>query len=330
MDVFPAGDNGLWTEGPFSGALRDEKIFGRGVNDMKAGTLASVLTFIYLSEIRQHLSGKLTLTCVSDEETFGEFGARYLVDHRPDVLGDCVLNAEPSTPSTIRFGEKGLIWIELNVDTKGGHGGYPQVSANAIKIASAIIGELERLTEITGDMPGEVENHIDAGQEAFDALLGDGATDNLKRVSVNIGMVEGGEKVNMIAAHSRTQIDIRCPIGVSTDQVLRQFDEIIGHYPGTTYRIINRSEPNYVDPQHEMVEILQNNAEAVRGIRPQPNISLGGTDCRLWRQRGVPAFIYGPTPYNMGAPDECVTVDDLLGTVSVHVLSAYDYLAARS
>ncbi len=330
MDVFPAGDSGLWTDGPFSGALRDEKIYGRGVNDMKAGTLASVLTFIYLSEIRQHLAGKLTLTCVSDEETFGEFGARYLVDHRPDLLGDCVLNGEPSTPSTIRFGEKGLIWIELNVDTKGGHGGYPQVSANAIKIASAIIGELERLAEITGDMPGEVEDHIDAGREAFDALLGDGATDNLKRVSVNIGMVEGGEKVNMIAAHSRAEIDIRCPIGVSTDQVLRQFDEIIGRYPGSSYRIINRSEPNYVDPHHEMVEILRNNAEAVRGIRPQPNISLGGTDCRLWRQRGVPAFIYGPTPYNMGAPDECVTVDDLLGTVSVHVLSAYDYLAAQS
>lgn len=326
MDVFPAGDATLWAGGPFSGALRDDKIFGRGVSDMKVGTLASILTFIYLSEIRQHLAGTLTLTCVSDEETFGEFGARYLLDHRPDVLGDCVLNGEPSTPHTIRFGEKGLVWIELNVDTKGGHGGYPQVSANAIKIAAAIIGEIEQLTDMRGDMPGEVEERIDAGREAFDAMLGDGATDNLKRVSVNIGLTAGGEKVNMIAAHSRTEVDIRCPIGVSTDQVLKRFDDIVTRYPEASYRIINRSDPNYGDPNHEMLEILQNNAEAVRGIRPQPNISLGGTDCRLWRQRGVPAFIYGPAPNGMGAPNEYVTVDDLLGTVAVHVLSAFDYL----
>jgi len=329
MDVFPAGEAGLWADGPFSGSVRDGKLFGRGVNDMKTGTLASILTYIYLSELREHLTGRLTLTCVSDEETFGEYGARYLIEHRPEVRGDCVLNGEPSTPNTIRFGEKGLVWIELLVDTKGGHGGYPQVSANAIKIAAGIIGELEELGQIAGDMPGEVEEHIDAGRDAFDALLGEGATDYLKRVSVNIGRIEGGEKVNMIAGHSRTEVDIRCPIGVSTEQVLRKFDEIVSRVPEASYRIINKSEPNYVDPRHEMMTILQENAEAVRGIRPTPNISLGGTDCRLWRQRGIPAFVYGPTPYNMGSPDEYVTIEDLLGTVEVHVLSAFDYLSKK-
>ncbi len=327
MDVFPAGDASHWTDGPFSGSIRDGRLYGRGVNDMKTGTLASILTFLYLADLREHLAGKLTLTCVSDEETFGRWGAQYLVKHHPEVLGDCVLNGEPSTPHTIRFGEKGLIWLELLVDTPGGHGGYPQVSANAIKIAAKIIGEIEQLTEITGDMPGEVEDRIEAGRDRFDEMLGAGATDNLKRVSVNVGLIEGGEKVNMIAAHSRTEVDIRCPIGVSTDQVLRHFEEIIGRYPEASYRIINKSEPNYVDPNHQMMRILQDNAEATRGIRPTPNISLGGTDCRLWRQRGVPAFIYGPTPYGMGAPDEYVTIDDLLGTIEVHVMSAFDYLA---
>jgi succinyl-diaminopimelate desuccinylase len=75
-----------------------------------------------------------------------------------------------------------------------------------------------------------------------------------------------------------------------------------------------------------MVRIIAGNAESVRRIRPYPAISIGGTDCRLWRERGVPAYVYGPTPYAMGAPDEHVTLNDLLGTVHVHVLSAYDYL----
>lgn len=72
--------------------------------------------------------------------------------------------------------------------------------------------------------------------------------------------------------------------------------------------------------------IIQRNAEAVCGVRPLPNVSLAGTDRHFWRLRGVPAYVYGPTPYNMGAPDEYALIDDLLGTVHVHVLSAYDYL----
>jgi len=79
-----------------------------------------------------------------------------------------------------------------------------------------------------------------------------------------------------------------------------------------------------------MVGIVQRNAESVRGVRPFPNISLAGTDCRFWRLRGVPAFVYGPTPHNMGAPDEYAEIEDLLGTFRVHALSALDYLSDDS
>ncbi len=52
---------------------------------MKAGTTASIFTYRYLHRIRNKLKGKLTLTCVSDEETFGPWGARYLIEHFPGV-----------------------------------------------------------------------------------------------------------------------------------------------------------------------------------------------------------------------------------------------------
>src|SRR5687767_11432843 len=42
LDVFPAGNPALWTMDPFSGAVRDGKLFGRGVTDMKAGDTASL------------------------------------------------------------------------------------------------------------------------------------------------------------------------------------------------------------------------------------------------------------------------------------------------
>jgi succinyl-diaminopimelate desuccinylase len=330
LDVFPAGDRALWSGDPFSGAVRDGKLFGRGTADMKTGTAASILTYAFLSGLRQHLRGRLTLTVVSDEETFGPWGARYLVANRPDVRGDCLLSGEPSTPHTVRFGEKGLIWLELEVRTRGGHGGSPHVSPNAIIVTAGILRELEDLGALPVATPPDVARRIDAAAAALDAQLGAGAAEALTRVTVSVGMIEGGLKVNLIAPSCRAQIDLRCPVGVPTEVVLSAFERVVQRHCATAeiaYAVINRTEPNHCDPDHPMVRIIQANAERARGIRPVPSIGLGGTDARLWRLAGIPAYVYGPTPRNMGAPDEHVTLDDLFGTARVHALSAYDYLA---
>jgi succinyl-diaminopimelate desuccinylase len=76
-----------------------------------------------------------------------------------------------------------------------------------------------------------------------------------------------------------------------------------------------------------MVGLIRNNARAVTGIDPAPILSLGGTDARLWRQHGIPAFVYGPHPTGMGGRDEHVDIEEFIALVKVHVLSAYDYLA---
>ena len=78
IDVFPVGDGAGWSRDPWGGELVDGKIYGRGACDMKCGTTASIFTFLYLGEIRDRLHGRLTLSAVSDEETFGPWGARYL------------------------------------------------------------------------------------------------------------------------------------------------------------------------------------------------------------------------------------------------------------
>src|SRR5262245_66495787 len=53
IDVFPADEqNERWTPGPWSGAIADGKIYGRGVADMKAGTSASIFTYAYRYRIQ--------------------------------------------------------------------------------------------------------------------------------------------------------------------------------------------------------------------------------------------------------------------------------------
>lgn len=328
LDIFPAGDRAAWSVDPYGGDIIDGKLYGRGVIDMKVGTAASILTYCYLHELRDTLPGRLTLTAVSDEESGGNWGTGYLMEHHPVMLGDCVLSGEPSTPWTVRFGEKAPLWITMTVRTPGAHGGYTHVSPNAIRVTADIIRDLAELTRIPVNMPEDVRAAIEAGREATEQGLGAGATDVLQQVTLSIGTIGGGVKMNVLAADCRTEVDLRCPVGLESATLLAAFDEIVSRYEGATYVVEQQHEPTVCDPNHEMVGIIQSNAEAARGIRPTPGVSIGGTDCRFWRARGIPAYVYGPTPNNMGAPDEYVTLDDLLGTVRVHVLSAYDYLMA--
>ena len=144
IDVFPVADDGAgWSRDPWGGEIVDGKIYGRGVADMKVGTTASIFTFAYLNRLKDELKGKLTLTAVSDEETFGPYGARYLMEHHPEVHGDALLNGEPSSPYSVRFGEKGPLWLEITVNTPGAHGAYTHASKSATKTAMAVAAELE-------------------------------------------------------------------------------------------------------------------------------------------------------------------------------------------
>jgi succinyl-diaminopimelate desuccinylase len=296
---------------------------------MKCGTTASIFTFAYLYRIRDQLHGKLTLAAVSDEETFGPWGARYLMEHHPEVHGDCCLNGEPSSPLSIRFGEKGPLWLKFTVRTAGAHGAYTHKSESASKIGAKLVLDLERLSDLDTPPPGNVGAVLAKARETIDGAQGGGASEVLQRITVNIGMLQAGLKVNMIPSECLIEADLRLPVGVEKAEVLAAVDEIVSAYPQVTYEEINYSAPSWCDPEHEMVGILQANARTLSGTEPQPICSLGGTDARLWRAIGVPAYVYGPFPTGMGTGDEHVPIEDFLHIVRTHVLSAYDYLSSH-
>jgi len=332
IDVFPVGDRARWTRDPLSGDLADGRVHGRGTVDMKCGTTASIFTYAYLSPLAEALNGALTLTLVSDEETGGRWGAGYLIEHAKDeVLGDCVLNGEPSSLATVRFGEKAVMWMAFSIRTPGGHSAYPHVSRSANKIAAALVRDLESLEAIAPDAPEPVRRALGRpeAREAIERGLGAGAADILQKVTVNIGVLRGGIKVNMLPAECEVEADARLPVGVDREAVRRAVDRIAARYPEVTWREGPNQPTNatWSDPEHEMVGLIQDNVDARLGFRPPAIVSLGGTDCRFWRAAGVPAYVYGCSPAGMGAPDESVAVDEFLHVVRTHALSAFDYLS---
>ena len=332
IDVFPAGDRARWTHDPLSGAIVDGRLHGLGTVDMKCGTTASIFTYAYLSGLADELRGRLTLTLVSDEETGGRWGSGYLVEHhRDEVLGDCVLNGEPSSPHTIRFGEKAMFWLKLSIRTPGGHSAYPHVSKSANRIAAALIRDLESLEALVPATPEKVARALGgpgvrAGAERG---LGAGAAEFLEKVTLNVGVMRGGVKVNMLPAACELEVDVRLPVGVDRDDVRREIERIVARYPEAAWEegASQRANATWSDPEHAMVGHLQENVQAFRGFRPPAIISLGGTDCRFWRAAGTPAYVYGPSPAGMGAPNESVDIEEFLHVVRTHTLSAFDYLS---
>ena len=326
IDVFPVGEHERWTHPPWSGAVADGRIWGRGVADMKCGTTSSIWTYIYLHRLRDRLKGRLTLTAVSDEENFGPWGARYLMEHHPEVHGDCCLNGEPSSPWTIRFGEKGPLWLRFTIDTRGGHGAYTHATDSATRIAARLIGDLETLEDLDTPAPGNIGAVLTRSKAEVDKALGAGAADIAHRITLNIGQIHGGLKVNTIPGQCVLEADVRFPVGLDRQVVSDAVAAICARHPQVTMEEINFQPPSWCDPEHEMVGILQDNVERLRGFRPAPVISLGGTDTRLWRYRDIPAYVYGPSPTGMGSGDEQVPVEDFLHVLRTHLLSAWDYL----
>jgi len=326
IDCFPVGEGHGWTQDPWGGAIVDGKLYGRGAADMKTGTTASIMTYRLLHRIKDRLKGRLTLTAVSDEETFGPWGARYLMEHHPEVHGDCLLNGEPGSPYSIRFGEKGPLWLEFTVRTPGAHGAYTHYSVSATKLAMQLARDLEVVTEIKPEISDNIRAALEQGRATMEKAMGKGAADTVSAVTLNIGTIRGGLKVNMVPGECVFEADIRLPVGVEKSQVLDAIAKVLERYPEARLRETQFSAPSWCDPNGEMVEILQRTVTALKGFTPVPIVSLGGTDARLWRYRDIPAYVYGPFPRGMGSTDEHVEIEEFLHIVRVHVLSAYDYL----
>jgi succinyl-diaminopimelate desuccinylase len=132
----------------------------------------------------------------------------------------------------------------------------------------------------------------------------------------------------MLPGECRIEADLRLPPGITKDDVVREANDIVRHYPEVTMSLGEAvtEQATWSDPHGPMLRLIQKHATDVLGITPVPVLSIGATDCRFWRARGIPAYVYGCSPAGMGVPNEAVKVDEYLTVLKVHALSALDYL----
>lgn len=329
LDTFPLAEDLPWTVPPLGGVLKDGKLYGRGVCDMKGGMACSILAATLLAGCRDAWSGEIVLTLAGDEENMGSLGTGYMMDHIPHARGDANICGDVGSPRVVRFGEKGLIWIEVEATGSPAHGAHVHKGVNAIDRLRKALDFVKALERLKVDAPPSVTAAIAAARRISEKLSGKGESRTLGRVTVNIGTIEGGLSPNLVPTQAIARADIRLPVGITTDVLVAKLDEWLDPIEGVTWRAIRRFEPSFTEPRHEIVQRVAAVAREVLGVTPAVNMRVGGSDSRWYRMHHVPTVVLGLTPFNMGGPDEHILVDELLAVAKIHTLAAFDFLSAE-
>ncbi len=330
MDVYPAETGGgeEWTVPPFSGTLVDGKIFGRGASDMKGGLTALVQTFVLLANIEKELRGRLTLTLVSDEESGGRWGTQWLLDNVPAVLGDACLSGEPTAPRAVGIGEKGILWLRLKGYGKSYQGAYTTLGDNAIVKITKAVSLANRLNVHHTKVPSELTRIIRGQKVYWEKQYGRGTGRLLDHITVNAARIAGGRSIGLVPAFCEVELNTRAPVGTSTDYIERALRKMFqkARLRDVEVEVLNKSQPNYTSPNERIVKLMANNIGTIIKDIPMLAISIGASDQRMFRAKGIPSVRYGPTPHGMGSTDEYILVKELLNCVKIHSATAADYL----
>ena len=149
-DVVPASA-GDWQVPPFSGLIKDGYVWGRGAVDIKNLVAAHAVAVRRLTAAGAPFAGSVTYACTADEEEGTVGGARWLVEHRPDLMrcdyvinegGGHFLEHAAGRIYLVETGEKGTAQFRLVVHGEAGHASVPLRRGNAVVDAARIVEAL--------------------------------------------------------------------------------------------------------------------------------------------------------------------------------------------
>ena len=320
LDVVPA-EAADWSVHPFSGAVSDGYVWGRGAVDMKdmCGMMLAVARHFKRAGITPPRD--LVFAFVADEEHGGKYGAQWLVANRPDLFAGVteaigeVGGFSVTLPCRdggekrlylIETAEKGLLWMRLTARGRAGHGSmvHDDNAVTAIAEAVAKLGRHEFPLVLTdtvaqflvavGEETGYGFDPDSPDLEGAVAKLGPiarliGAT---LRDTANPTMLTAGYKANVIPATAEAVVDCRVLPGRQA-AFEREVDDIIG--PGITREWISELPSYETGFDGRLVDAMNSAIVAVDpDARTVPYMLSGGTDAKAFAHLGIRCFGFAP------------------------------------
>ncbi len=297
---------------PFSGAIRDGKLFGRGAADMKGG-VACILAVA--SELASDLSGEgafgeLIVALTADEE-HASLGMAALVES--GVGADAAVVCEP-TSLRVAPAHKGFLWVEARVRGRAAHGSRPDEGVDAIahmgRVLVALEEEAERLTR--------GRSH---------PLLGS--------ASLHAGTVEGGTAPSVYPDRCRLTFERRTLPGETPGRVMRELDAALARVrrgrSGVDVALeagLHRAATE--TPSSSKVVRELGRACARAGLPDAPAGMSAWVEAGFLNESGTPAVCFGPGSIAQAhAADEWVRASEIRVGARVLADFARSFLGLR-
>jgi succinyl-diaminopimelate desuccinylase len=327
IDVVPPGSG--WTVDPFAGVIRDGRIVGRGVCDMKAGIAAAMFAAEALHRAGVELPGLLEVSGTVDEESGGFAGVAHLaqIGRIARARTPFVIIPEPLNVDRICIGHRGVYWFELTIRGQIAHGSMPFLGVSAI----------EGMTEVLTALRRDLEPALDARVTAM-PVVPEGA----RRATININGIEGGQLVDglqtpCVADRCRAVFDRRFlfeeTFECAKDELATLIARALQSVPGIRYELRDLMvvDPVRTPEGSPVIGALDGAIRRVLGSDARLVASPGTYDQKHFaRIAGIADCVaYGPGEIELAhQPDESCAIADILKATKVIALATLD-LAAR-
>lgn len=290
---------------PFSGAVRDGRMYGRGTFDMKGGLAASIGAVKALVDADAVPAGDVIVAAVADEEHSSLGMQEVLVHHRVD--GAIVTEA---TALELCVAHKGFVWFEIETVGRAAHGSRPELGIDANLHMGRVLARLEQLEAALRQRPPH-------------PLVG--------RPSVHAGTLRGGTGLSTYAASCTVGIERRTVPGETLAAIEAEMRGLLAP--------LQAADPDFhadlelllardsFETPHDSVlaDIVDQSVRACRGAPPARIGASWWMDSAFLGAAGVDTVVIGPEGAGAHAAEEWVdlaTVHDLT-RILAEAASAY-------
>ena len=290
LDVVPLGSRS-WSKDPFAGEADGDKLYGRGVSDMKSGVAAILLAARSFANKLRGTPGVVIVLTAGEEG--GCVGSAQLA--KTQLLGKAgaMVVGEPTSNYPL-VGHKGSLKFHARFKGVGAHGSMPELGVNAIYKAAKAIGKLEAFDFQT---PGH-------------KIMG--------KPTLNVGVMEGGNTVNAVPDAASFGVDIRTVPGMDHEDVLARLKALLNE---AELDVFSNLKPVWTAPDHEWIQRVFEICKPYVGEAPAARTAPYMTDAAnlLKVYAGAPTVVLGPGEAAMAhQTDEYASMERIRQSVAIY------------